>query len=251
MANRVPIKETVEIPTRGIIYGDMKVPAQWTIRAMTTLDEKARLSSTGMQAMPNLIKSCTIKPENIDPMDLKLVDIQYLMYRIRAITYGSDYKVSIKCPYCGESNDIVVDLDKIPVTYADESDKAEPFAIGPLPVSGDVLYTKLLTPRDYLAIDRDAKRLKSKNPGYIGDPEYILGYVYRIVSVNDEQLPPGEIQSYVESMHAKDTRYFDCRYSEISEGIGMDLNMVDTCKSCGQEFNFVTPTTGEFFRPRL
>lgn len=246
--NRVAIQESYELPSRGAIYSDINVPPEVTLRAMTTMEEKMRLSGTGMNVIPNIIKACVVEPENLDTNKLKLFDLQFLMYKLRIVTYGPDYKLSLRCPNCGKKSDFVIDLDSIPVNYAGESFK-EPFTIGPLPVSKDLLECVVLTSQDYIDIEREARKIKSKFPDYVGDPEFILGYKYRISKINGETLPDGSLQQYIEDMNAKDMRYLDSEYSKLTDGIGMDLDMIETCPSCGEEIEFTLPVTSEFFRP--
>lgn len=247
--SRVAIQETYELPSRGIIYGsEGGVPGNITLRAMTTMEEKMRLSGTGMNVMPNLIKACIVEPENVDTSKLKLFDLQFLMYRLRVVTYGPEYKLQLTCPNCGHKFDAIIDLDSIPVNYADD-DFVEPFEIGPLPVSKDMFSCVILTADDFINIEKDAKRIKAKFPNYVGDPEFMLSYQYKITKVNGEEMPVSILQKYIENMNARDMRYFDSKYSEFTDSIGMDLDMIETCPSCGEDIEFTLPVTSEFFRP--
>lgn len=246
--NKVPIQETHSLPSNGALYKDLNIPTDITLRAMNALDEKRRLSSTGMQVIPDLINSCIVEPEGIDAGELKLFDLQYLMYKLRVITYGPEYKVNIRCPHCGERTEFVINLDEIPVNQLDDK-FVEPFEIGPLPISGDVIECKILSASDYIKIEREAKRIRSKNPNYEGDPEFILAYQYKIVTVNGDPVPPYKIQKYVETLHARDMRFFDSKYNAVVDGLGMDLARVDECSHCGRDIEYNLPVTDEFFRP--
>lgn len=246
--NHVSIQETHEIPSRGKIYGDMNVPSEFTLRAMTTLEEKMRLSGSGIDMIPKLIGMCLIDPKNIDVGELKMFDIQFLMYKLRTITYGPEYKTVVRCPNCGSIKEIVVNLDKIPVNYIDD-DFTGTISIGPLPVSKDIIECRALSANDYKEIDREAKRIKTKFPEYVGDPEFILSYQYRIVKVNDKELPNSAIQKYVETMNMRDVRYLDSKYDERFGNIGLDTSMIETCSSCGGDINFQLSTGSDFFRP--
>lgn len=250
MANysRVAIQETFELPSRGIIYNG-EIPAEITLRAMTTLEEKMRLASIGTtNVIPNLIKACIVEPKNLDVNKLKLADLQFLIYKLRIITYGEDYKISLRCLECGNQFDVTINLDEIPVKMADET-YTEPFEIGPLPVSGDMLSCRILSSGDYIEIEKEARRIRSKFPNYVGDPEFILSYLYKIEKVNGEEIPYAMLQSYVENMHARDMRYFDSKYNQKVDSVGMDLEMTRVCPICSVDVNFVLPITSEFFRP--
>lgn len=248
MKAKVSIQETFELPSNGVLYKDCGIPSNITLRAMNALDEKRRLASTGMRTIPELIKSCIVNDKQIDTYKLKLFDLQYLMYKLRIITYGSDYKIRVSCPKCGHDHEITVNLDDISVNKLSDN-FTEPFEIGELPVSKDIITCRLMTAEDYINMETEAKRIRSKFPDYVGDPEFILSYKYKIVTINGESKPQS-IQSYIENMHARDMRYFDSKYSEIADSLGMDLNMIDICPSCGEDINYTIPVTSEFFRPR-
>lgn len=243
--NRIAIQEDHNIPGYHLYGG--RVPEKFTLRAMTTVEEKLRLSSNGFDTIPRLIKACTVSPSDIDIGDLKMFDVQFLMYKLRTVTYGSDYKVSLKCPHCGEDINTVVDLDSISVTPAEDIE--EPFTIGPLPVSGDVLECRILTVNDYSDIARESKRIKNKNPNYVGDPEFIQTYIKKITRINGEDVKPYNIQKYVEEMNARDMRYFDTKYSKFADGLGMDTVLTEVCPKCSKDFMYGLPITEEFFRP--
>lgn len=248
MKAKVAIRETYELPSNGVLYKDEGIPSTITLRAMNALDEKIRLASSGMRTIPELLKSCIVNDEKIDPYKLKLFDLQFLMYKLRIITYGSEYKVRVNCPHCGQEHEIIVNLDEIPINKLD-SNFVEPFEIGSLPVSGDSITCRLLSAEDFINMETEARKIKAKFPNYIGDPEFILNYKYKIVSINGE-CKPQLLQSYIENMHAKDMRYFDSKYNEVADNLGMDLNMTDICPSCGGDIDYTIPVTTEFFRPK-
>lgn len=247
MATRVPIQETYEIPSRGKIYTDMEVPAEFTLRAMTTVEEKMRLSGQGMEAIPKLIQACTVEPTGIDVSKLKMFDLQFLMYKLRIVTYGSEYDMELRCPFCGATKKVRIDLDDIPVNYLDEIPN---LTFGPLPVSGDTIECKALSSADYAYIMKEAKRIKSKFPDYVGDPEVILNLQQKICKINGEELISGLLKTYVEDMNMRDVRFLESKYNDALSDIGMNTNMTEVCDSCGEEFDYTISTGAEFFRPR-
>lgn len=244
-SNRISIQESFPLPGYTL-YGD-KMPKEITLRAMTTVEEKLRLAGTGYDVIPQLIQACCLD-EDVDMYELKLFDIQYLMYKLRIVTYGSDYHVKMICPTCGKEMDIHVDLDKLEIKQLPD-DFVEPFEIGPLPVSGDVLTCKIPTIKEYLDIMKEGKRILSKNPNYVGDPTFILNYQSEIVEINGERKEPYKIRQYVEQMHAKDLRYFDSKYEPMQSLYGLDTVVFETCPHCNNEVVFDLPVNEEFFRP--
>lgn len=245
--SRVSIQETFDLPSAGRLY-DGAIPSKVTLRAMTTMEEKQRLAGSGIMNIPNIIKACSVKPADLQIGKMKLFDVNFLMYKLRIVTYGSQYKVTLICRKCGHKYTTVIDLDDINVNSVPDDFK-EPFEIGPLPVSGDVLETRLLSLDDYVRMEKESKKILAKYPDYIGDPEYILGYKYKISKINGEIPQDFELTNYVQGMHARDAAYFDSKYLKVSNGLGLDIDLVDICPKCGEEVEFSLPINDEFFRP--
>lgn len=249
--SRSTITEVYTIPSAGSkIYTGIEMPSQFTLRAMTTLEEKMRLaSSDGLKVIPKIIKSCCVEPEATpDLRRLKLFDLQFLMYKLRTITYGSEYDVDIICPHCGKQNRIKVDLDSLLVNEVPE-DFTEPFAIGPLPVSKDTIGCRFLNTIDFNDIEMESKRIMNKFPDYEGNPEMIIKWNYIITEINGEAVSVRDIQPYIESMHAKDYRYLESKYEQFNSKFGLDIDLIEKCSACEGDINFALPMTSEFFRP--
>jgi len=248
-ARKIPIQETHKLPSAGNVYAEgIKVPEEVTLRAMSTMDEKIRLSSIGINVMPNILEACIVEPKDFNVNLLKVPDVTFLMYKLRILTYGPEYKYPIMCGDCGKVSTIEFSLDEIPVSYVTESFK-EPFNIGPLPISGDILQVKILSVGDFKAIEKEAKKMLEKFPEYVGDPEFILNRTFKIVTINNEELAPFQLNKYIESLHARDLNYFDNKYDKLLTDFGMDLNVSAPCKHCGESVKFTLSITDEFFRP--
>ena len=245
---RVPIQETFILPSHGIPYNG-EVAEEVTLRAMTTMDEKARLSGSGLTSLVNLINSCVVSPEGFDARKLRLYDLQYLMYMLRVITYGSNYDVDAYCQNCERVVGTTIDIDTLEITQMEDT-YTEPFSIGPLPVSGDILECQTLSIGDLINIDKEAKRILAKHKDYVGDPEFILGYKYIIAKVNGEELPDFKRQQYVENMNAQDLMYFDSIYGQLAGDCGLNTTVTIDCPQCGAPVTFTLPINEEFFRPK-
>lgn len=249
MANRVPVQETYPLPSGDRLYAQ-ETKGMITLRPMTTMEEKLRLSSTNsLMALAQIVQNCVITPQDFDVNELKMFDLDYLIYKLRVVTYGPTYTVSLKCPDCGHVFEQKISLDDIPVNELPE-DFVEPFEIGPMPVSGDVVGCRLLSYSDYLAITRESKRILAKMPDYVGDPEFILKWTRILKTLNGKDFKVFEIQKYVENLHAADFQYLDQKYAKVVGGLGQDLSRVDLCPNCGGNVNYNVPIRGEFFRPK-
>jgi len=248
MKSKSTISEVYKLPSLGKLYGE-GFPEEVTIRSMTTLEEKMRLGNQGFyKTITTILDSVVTSPENFESKYMTLFDFNFLMYKMRAVSYGPTYKVTVTCPDCGKSQVVRVNLDDLKVDYL-QDDAVEPFKIGPLPRSGDTLTCRYLRVTDLMSNQKKSDEIISKNPDYQGDPSYILDLCSRIMSINDEEITPYEVQMYVEEMSAMDSQYFTQAYNKYVNKVGMDNSCETTCEYCGSHIDFTLPFNSEFFRP--
>lgn len=244
--SRVTIQESYEMPSCGKFPN---VPDRITFRAMSLLDEKQRLASSGLSGIVDLIGNCVVKPEGFDPYAMPMFDIDWAMLKLRIVSHGPIYKANITCPHCGHTYNAEINLDQIPMLPV-EDDFSSEFEIGPMPVSGDILKVKVLTYQDLTDMESEAKRILAKFPKYKGNPADVLDYIYKISEVNGEKLPYTGLKSYVESMPAADSVFFDQAYSAKLNNYGADTVISFECENCREAFVRNMPMNAEFFRPR-
>lgn len=250
MARRVSIREKAVLPSKGLIYDSKKkIPTEFEMRAMTTLEEKLRLSSNdSMQIIPELISRCS--EPRLEGKSLTMKDLQYAMFRLRIVTYGPEYKVQLRCPHCGKEYEATIDLDALKINYLDPEVDGTTFEIGPLPINNDIITCRLMCVDDYDELAKDVKRVMAKMPNYEGDPDLILKYDYIITAINGESIEPYKIKEYIEKLHARDFRFLESKYEEKENSYGLDLYMIEKCVKCQGDVEFNLPINSEFFRPK-
>lgn len=243
------IQETFTLPSNGRLYGGA-IPTEVTLHAMTTMQERTRLASTNpFKTTPRLIGECLVGSK-FDPEDLKLFDLYYLMFKLRIITYGPDYKVRVTCGQCNSQTSVIVNLDDLEVDMLTDNDM-EPFNIE-LPVSKDTLQCKYLSCRDLNRLQNEIERQKAKAPDADeSDLSFIPALCSRVVSINDEEIPYHKMVEYMQNMHARDYNTFEQKYVNITNKPGINLNYVETCPKCGAPIVFEVPMLSEFFRPTI
>lgn len=246
--NNGTVSEIYTLPSLGKLYGE-DFPQEVTIRSMTTFEEKMRLGNQGFWGtICNILDSVVTSPENFNAREMSLFDFEFLMYKMRTVSYGPTYKVTVTCPSCGKQSVLNVDLDSLTVDYL-KDDVKEPFEIGPLPRSGDTVSCAFMRVYDEISNERKAKEILKKSPEYVGDPSYILNIASKIKQVNGEPLTNLEAQLYVERLNAMDSAYLRAAYDKITGGVGLNTICHETCPSCGEELEFGLPFNSEFFRP--
>lgn len=235
---------TVTLPSKGLIYGG-KIPAEISLRGMTTRDEKILYASTGNNVFQKLLKSCITDPKDIDTNKLIASDELFLVLQLRMITYGPEYKVDVTCPTCGATNTYTIMLNELDVNYLDDDFK-EPVEVT-LPRSGHKLSLKILRNEDSDFIDRYSKKFAKQFNLNVREVEFTARLAKYITAIDGEQVDFTTAKDFVDNLMSRDSAEIRSAMNRIL--VGVDTRTSVTCKSCSDEFTFSMPLTSEFFRP--
>ena len=245
------ITEDYKLPSLGSIYGK-EITYSGKIRSMTTVEEMRRQAATERpyKAIANLIDDCLIDKPGISSYDMHLGDYQYLLHRLRVATYGSKYKMSSICPYCGKYNESEINLNDIPLTYWEKS--FDDLLSIKLPKTGKLLKLKFQTPRSLDEISIRQKEHESKHPNTL-DRTLIYTISDLIDTVDGMKLDPVNLETFIEKLPMGDTNYILKTAEKINLGLGMDTNVSVSCtnNTCGKNYLTRFRTTPEFFGPSI
>lgn len=231
-----------ELPSQGLFGG----PKVVTVRPMTTKEEKMIYTARDNSFLDKIVKSCIVEPANVDLNKLHTADITYLLYMIREMTFGPNYKQAMQCPYCKLKQDIEIDITEMK-TYLLDFEELNKYSKINLPVCGDTLKIKLLSNGDIQDISKTIKRLvkddKLQDPdGY----EYTYRFAKLIESINGEELDIKEVITYLDNLNLRDFNEIKKALSNIH--IGLDTTNYRVCKKCGEEVEVQGVAVPEFFR---
>lgn len=243
------IGEGMNLPSKGLIYKKDVNPFV-ELRSMTARDEMKRLSpsSAHFKVLADIIEGCMIEKPSIHVYDMALGDYEYLLHRLRIITYGEDYKIGIKCPHCNEVVETVAHLDELPVVEFDEI-KFEELSKITLPKKGDVVTLKFQTPRMLDEIDAEVKDLKRKFK--TADISFDLLVLLKKVidTVNGNKLSNSELEHYIDTLPALDMTKIVNAVDELNALVGIENDLRVICPKCGGEVQTFFRFGPEFFRP--
>ena len=238
------------LPSLGKIYGEGINPT-FTIRSMTTNEEMRRLnpSERPHKVLADIIDDCLVDKPGISSYDMCFGDFQFLLHKLRIITYGSDYKISSICPYCGGENSGSINLEQLQVhTYTDDLQKYFEFD---LPSTKKHIKIRLQTPHMLDDIELRNKELKKKSSGATGDSAFLLN-MDSIVEKIDGVVPnPIDKTEFLRNLPMADTNTILAYSTKLNDSIGIDTLLEIDCESCGLTYNTRFRTTTEFFRPSL
>lgn len=238
----------IALPSRAKLYDATSgILDELTLRAMTTKEEKMIYGSTTTEkALEDVLSACIVEPKNFKVDELISPDMTAIMLNLRMLSYGEDYRVSVRCSECGKRNEVDLNLADLPCEYI-KDEFEEPILIQ-LPVCNKILGVKLLRNKDFREIEKWQKRIEKRSPDLKGDIGYILRMAYYIQTIDDAEVSKQEAQGFVESLIGRDSAFFWKEVNGIK--MGYDTMITHTCSFCGEEFDFDMPITSEFFRPR-
>ncbi len=250
------ITERILLPSSGTrIYGDV-FDGNLTLRAMTTEEERIRLSGQSFyQTMSDIVNNCIVDNKNpdgtfkVDSRDLTDFDFFAVCVKLRILSYGAKYRTNAVCPKCGHQFTYVADLSKLNINMLPE-DFSEPYDVGPLPRSNDTLGCRFLRVRDRIEIEKQKDVILSRNPNYVGDPMYMLEMQRRISTVNGERLDVYTAEQYVSNMIAMDSCYYHDKVDDNVYGVvRLGTAECENPKGCDGVAVWVLKVDREFFRP--
>jgi len=195
--------ETIELPSKGLLYPEGSELAKGTIemKYMTAKEEDILTNQTYIKngtVLDKLMKSLIVSKINFD--ELLIGDKNAIMIASRILGYGSEYSFE----YNGEIQN--VDLS----TLENKPLKEELFAsrtnefIFTLPKSGNTVTFKLLAHKDEQDINRELEGLKKINKD--SSPELTTRLKYMITSVEGNR-EKKDIRNFVDNyLLAQDSR---------------------------------------------
>ena len=225
----MPANEAIELdlPSKNRYY-NLKEPGKpITLRPMTFADEKSMLSkNTGnLDIINKLLARCL---ENVDVGQLLQIDKLYILMKLREISYGPEYTVSINCSKCKSENKVNFQLDTFNVRYADDN-LTDPRTVH-LPV---------------LKKDVVVRLPRVTDEKYFANTEQSLVNLWRFVEKIDKYDSKPVISKVIPQLPIKDAH-------TLLEAIGcndygIDTNVRFDCAYCDNVESMELPITADFF----
>ena len=239
------ITGTFVLPSKAEIY-DVKFNPEITLRSMTTDDEIRRLNRSDREYknMADIIDSCIVENIPISCYDMCLSDYEYLLHKLRVVTYGPEYKMKITCPYCSSSTNETINLEDFQVKDFDKDSLKLEFE---LPVTKDKIKIYLQTPRMLDNIKLKTKEFKKKHPEAFSDNALIFTIMELINTVNGNKIDILHLEDYIKKLPMKDTNYIIKYADALSRKVGLDTTIEISCDFCGLSYDAPFRLTSELY----
>lgn len=249
--NDFTIANEYTLPSKGKVY-DKEIKPNFKLRSMTTLEEMKRLNHSDKpnKNIAEIIDDCLVEPIGISAYDLCLPDFQYMLHKLRIVTYGTSYKLSSTCPWCGSNNINQVNLEDLNLIEFNEElfGKYSEFE---LPASKKSIKLKMQTPRILDTIAAKVKDVRKKQPGFEGDPALLFTLEYLIDTIDDRVPEKFLIPEFLKKLPMLDTNYILKSAQKLNDLFGLDKSLEHTCSVCGLDYTGNFRTTSEFFGPSI
>ena len=243
------IMEGYELPSKGKIYTENLDP-HIELRSMTARDEMKRLSpsSTPLKTLADIIEGCCVETPAIHVYDMCLGDYEFLLHKLRIVTYGEDYKVSLRCPDCGEMVETIAKLGQLEIKEFDEKvvNELQTFS---LPKSGHTITLNFLTPRRVEEMEAKVKDMKRRYKNATIDFDTLVRLLTNIDLVDGEKKSETELENIITNLPALDLQKILNNLDKLNLQVGLDNVLFLTCPKCAGEVSTFFRFGPEFFRP--
>lgn len=249
--NDFTIANEYTLPSLGKVYSQ-EINPTFKLRSMTTAEEMKRLnhSEKPNKNIAEIIDDCLLEKIGISAYDLCLPDFQFMLHKLRIVTYGPDYKLSSDCPWCGSSNRHVVNLDELHLNEFNEDNFAK-YSEFELPYTKKILRIKMQTPRILDNIATKVKDVRKKTPDFDGDPAFLFTLEALIDTIDGSTPDRFRILDFVRKLPMLDTNYILKSAEKLNELFGLDKSLEHECSVCGLDYIGNFRITSEFFGPSI
>lgn len=249
--NNFTIANEYTLPSHGKVY-DTEINPTFKLRSMTTVEEMKRLnhSEKPNKNIAEVIDDCLTENIGISAYDLCVPDFQYMLHKLRIVTYGPNYKLSSNCPWCASSNINTVNLDSLNVVEFNDEIYAK-YSEFELPSTKKIIRLKMQTPRILDDIATKVKDVRKKTPDFQGDPAFLFTLESLIDTVDGSSYDRFRMMDFVRKLPMMDTNYILKSAEKLNESFGLDKSLEHTCSVCGLDYTGNFRTTTEFFGPSI
>ena len=217
----------LKLPSRGKAY--VNCDESVMIKPFTFAQERKlrsiKTTNQGTKIINSLVEDCV---QGLDYDSMTLEDKNYVLFKLREISYGDDYTITAECSECNNVNKLVVKISEVPVKYA-QDDYKEPFTVT-LPDSEQQI--RFVSPR-------------CKDEEYLESMDKLTDNLWRFALSVGEYSDKKIIKAFLEATTVKDVAFF--REELGRDRYGMNKDMSYECAACGAVTGSLIPFTESFF----
>lgn len=240
------------LPSKGLVY-NRKINPQVKLRSMTTAEEMKRLnhSDRAYKLMAEVINDCIVEDIGIHVYDMCVPDYQFLLHKLRIVTYGPDYKSNSRCPYCLTDNEHTINLETDLKLIPFDKEMYDKYSEITLPQCKKTIKLRMQSPRILDDINVQAKEIRKNSPGFIGDPAFLVTLQNLIETVDGNAYMDFQLEPFVRNLAMMDTNFILKAAQKLNTSFGLSSDLNPTCSFCGLDYKSSFRITSEFFGPSI
>jgi len=244
--------EKIILPSGGRLYksvtDDPDILSGYIYMYPMTVREEEILSTSRFlktgAATRMVIDNCIAS--DIEAKDILLFDSNYLLFYLRSISYGDDYKFKLKCSNssCEQEFEHTVQISKLTFEELPE-DVTEPIKVV-LPKTKYTVYTVL--PRLFHSEEiyqRSLKRKKGTDDVDSRLVDNLMVTIVKIVAPDGTEVPSRDWEEFLMSIPGIDRAALK---EKTDFSTGVDTLKDVQCPYCGTDYSGTIPIGAEFFR---
>lgn len=248
----IKTQDTFTLPSKGLVYTEAdNIGKSITLRRMTTKEDKMRLRNESEDKIRRDILQACILDQNVDAGKLKLLDANFLLFKLRVLSLLDDtYKISCFCPKCTTTFIHEVQLSELDVNYLTK-EKLKLLKIE-LPVTKLKVDLKYPNLQDTINMGDKIREYIDKFPNADrNELVYTVSSMLYIDKINEQKLLSEELEDWVDNLDILDNRFLRNNITKLDNSFGFDENIPAQCPTCGNMINHGLPITNELFNPSL
>jgi len=215
----------MDLPSKGKFYKNFK---GIKVSPLKFLDEQLILNGKGVRK--DIVSDLLAKTiEGIEIDELLLMDKNYLLMKLREVSYGDDYEFSIVCKKCNHESMSKIMLSK-QLNMTQIPDEFEDPRVIKLPKLGEEVIISL--PRN-------------NQESFLVDAETTYKNLYRFIDSLAGNSDPVFISKAIERMEIADVKKIFMAITGVTYGI--DPRFVFKCGKCGHKETLAVPIDSGFF----
>ena len=189
-----------------------------------------------------------IEKPAIKVYDMALGDYEFLLHKLRIITYGDEYKMELRCPFCGAHMEPIAHLEDLTLKMIDK-EEFEKLRTITLPVGGQIVTLNTQTPHMLDLAESRAKEMKRKFKTAEIDFESLIRLQLGIDTVDGMKLDEFQLETFINKLPARDMLKIENSLMALATQFGIDNKLIIPCNACGGEVPTYFRYGPEFFRP--
>lgn len=231
------LKEPFKLPSEGKIY-DKNLTAEYTIRAPRLCDKGIGNLNKKNKIQSEVLKKCLEPTPEIDPYDWHTSDYTAANLAQRMAARGKMMKLVVKCPHCGNQEEIEVDLSEVKI-----NPPKLPFDLKYTNADGDEIELKFFTPRLLDQIKDNTEKFKEDYPEATQDVGLQETVRALIISINGEKVPYSQMTNFI--LNSYEVDLFNIVEKAAGTNFGPELIQKRRCSNCGEIIHFtISPDRG-------